>query len=1053
MRYLKALAATIVLIGLVFGVPIGLTLGYGNPARGFTEGLVTDTTILDVVVLAAWAFWVQMTLCFALEIVNQIRGLRGTGSVIALPAFGPQADLARMLVGAVLAVGVIGASAGIGASRASATPAASSMSAIPHPAATAITPQAAPARMAEEVVIQPGDSLWKLAETHLGDGAQWRQIADLNHGRELGRGVIATTAILQNGLQPGWRLLVPARTEMAVSSAFHTEHVVEQGETLSEIAQQATGRAANWPRLYDANRAVVGDNPNLIYPGEELVLPHRGPHDVDHVTATTSLSDAVPSHLDAFIANEIKGEGTPAETNGSTAGTAATPSATHADVEQSPSASEMKAVAPWLVGSLLFTGGILAGHLQLRLRERRRDRFRARRPGRAISVPSLELAPLEKTVTVVGGPHSQALEFLDLELRRLGRTQTRDRASLPRVASIELTDENVIAHLTQPAALPEPWTEVGNDQLRWFTPIKAAAPDIDPFDTPAPYPLLATIGHDERGHWWLLNLEQLGVVTINGDPDRCGDLMRYVAAELAIASWSRDARIDLIGIGAELEGLDSKLHLHSADETDTATRGVMDRVLSMIDRTRDVGMTVETARVSPPDDEVWEAQLLVSASEDHEIVATIIQLIGSQPNATASAVVQASATGERGIVLDVGIDGTVRIEKVGLTLTASQLPAVDAAQITDLYQRAADREDSVVPVDEKATTGWHSHIDAAGNLRRDHTVDRSTPTAGFETTTMLTGSDAAYLERAAVVEDDLDLLAPRVTATVSAAIRNADPHLEDDLQDWSQRSNARPWLRLLGQVKAVGYGEHLDRVSERVPYFSELLAYLWTRSQQGATLAEIMSAFPTLSEGRLRTDLATLRGWLGANTRTGVPLLPSAHQAPARAHHHKNVYQVDCGPGGILVDVDLLRRLRASAQAEGGPAGIARMASALIQLVDGQPFSGLRGGGWSWMLDEGDRIDEHMVVAISDMAHLATTHYLAAGDVAKARVTADIGLLAAPFEETMRLDLVAVKEAEGDYDEAAALLNTSVFNRSDDGLPPRELSERTHRILKNRSWE
>lgn len=1046
MRYLKALAATIVLIALSLGAPIGLVLGYGNPTRGLTQGLVTDTTILDVLVLAAWLVWAQMTLCFIFEFVNQVGGRRtGGGSVVTLPGFGPQAEFARILVGAVLAVGVIGTTTTIGAGRATAAPVVSSVTVSSHAAATALTPEGRRVSMvssSREVTVQAGDSLWKFAETHLGDGAQWRTIASLNLGRQLGGGVIATTASLQNGLQPGWHLLIPTNaSQTPPESATAQHHVVQPGETLSEIAQDTTGNAANWTTLYADNRDIVGDDPNLIYPGEDLSLP------------THHRADAAPTER-TTASGKVSSERRAAAFTGEDAGTATRTTSTHVEAERPPSASEMKAAAPWLVGSLLFTGGILAGHLQLRLRERRRDRFRTRLPGRTISVPSLELAPLEKTITAVGGPHSAALEFLDLELRRLGQTETRRQQALPAIAAIELAEGHVTAHLAQPAALPTPWTELDDDQLRWTTPIAAEAPQIDPFDKPAPYPLLATLGCDDRGHWWLLNLEQLGVLTITGDPDRAGDLMRYVAAELAIASWARDARIDLIGLGSELEGLDSKLHLHQPDDTDIASQGAVDRALRMIDRSHDAATSAATARVNPPDGDVWDAQLLISASEDQRHLAAVIELIQSHPSTSGSAVLQTGGDGgDPGIVLEVTGDGMVRIDKVGLTLTANQLPADDAAGITDLYRCAAECDGTTVPVDEDAASGVHSHLDAAGNLRDTHTIGRSTPTVGIETTTLLTGRDRDYLDHAAATEDDLDALAPQVSTRVATAIRGADPHLERDLADWIQHANRRPRLRLLGHVKAVGYGEHLDRVGERIPYFSELLTYLWAHSMQGATLPDIMSAFPTVSEGRMRTDLATIRGWLGTNTRTGELLLPPATQAPARARHHRNVYQVDCGPGGLLVDVDLLRRLRAAAQAEGGPTGIARITRALIELVDGQPFTGLREGGWSWMLDQGDRIDEHMVVAISDMAHLATTHYLAAREVANARITADIGLLAAPYEETMRLDMVAVKEAEGDVEQAAELLNTSVFNRSDDGLPPYELSERTRRILKNRGWE
>lgn len=44
-------------------------------------------------------------------------------------------------------------------------------------------------------------------------------------------------------------------------------YIVQPGDTLSEIGDSL---GMNWVDLYEANRDVVGDNPNLIFPGQEL---------------------------------------------------------------------------------------------------------------------------------------------------------------------------------------------------------------------------------------------------------------------------------------------------------------------------------------------------------------------------------------------------------------------------------------------------------------------------------------------------------------------------------------------------------------------------------------------------------------------------------------------------------------------------------------------------------------------------------------------------------------------------------------------------------------
>ena len=50
-------------------------------------------------------------------------------------------------------------------------------------------------------------------------------------------------------------------------------YVVKSGDYLSKIAQQVYGSAARWPEIYEANKALIGDNPNLIRPGQTLRIP------------------------------------------------------------------------------------------------------------------------------------------------------------------------------------------------------------------------------------------------------------------------------------------------------------------------------------------------------------------------------------------------------------------------------------------------------------------------------------------------------------------------------------------------------------------------------------------------------------------------------------------------------------------------------------------------------------------------------------------------------------------------------------------------------------
>jgi nucleoid-associated protein YgaU len=59
----------------------------------------------------------------------------------------------------------------------------------------------------------------------------------------------------------------------APAPAVIAQHTVVPGDTLSGIAQKYYGSAAKWPQIYEANKAVIGANPNLIRPGQVFQIP------------------------------------------------------------------------------------------------------------------------------------------------------------------------------------------------------------------------------------------------------------------------------------------------------------------------------------------------------------------------------------------------------------------------------------------------------------------------------------------------------------------------------------------------------------------------------------------------------------------------------------------------------------------------------------------------------------------------------------------------------------------------------------------------------------
>jgi nucleoid-associated protein YgaU len=48
------------------------------------------------------------------------------------------------------------------------------------------------------------------------------------------------------------------------------EYTVKPGDTLWGIAQKECGDGSVWPKIYNENKWVIGNNPNLIHPGQVL---------------------------------------------------------------------------------------------------------------------------------------------------------------------------------------------------------------------------------------------------------------------------------------------------------------------------------------------------------------------------------------------------------------------------------------------------------------------------------------------------------------------------------------------------------------------------------------------------------------------------------------------------------------------------------------------------------------------------------------------------------------------------------------------------------------
>lgn len=72
----------------------------------------------------------------------------------------------------------------------------------------------------------------------------------------------------------------PARVQQSTrpgspqgSGTANRSYTVVSGDCLWRIAKKYYGKGSEWRKIYDANKSVIGSNPNLIYPGQVLVIP------------------------------------------------------------------------------------------------------------------------------------------------------------------------------------------------------------------------------------------------------------------------------------------------------------------------------------------------------------------------------------------------------------------------------------------------------------------------------------------------------------------------------------------------------------------------------------------------------------------------------------------------------------------------------------------------------------------------------------------------------------------------------------------------------------
>ncbi|SDG04381.1 LysM domain-containing protein [Blastococcus aurantiacus] len=1021
--------AILVLVSAVAGVPTALWRLGGTylpdelPSWAQTtaalSGPDTGAVFLGLLVIIGWAAWAVFALSVAVELAAQIGGI----PPIRLPGMGSPQQLAGLLVAAVVGIGgapLLAAPAHAGPPVVAEQPF-PELPSVPEPVHE--TSPTAPAATGPTYTVQRRDTLGRIAARYLGDWTRFEEILDLNRGRlQPDRGMLTDPGLIR----PGWVLALPPDATLREARSTASELMVQPGDTLADIAEQHG--LSSWKPIFDVNAGELlpgggrFTDPDLIRPGQLLDVPAEGP------SAPAPLPPVDPEPPgEEGSPSAPRPEGPPtAPADPSPVPSPASPESPSQEAEESAadgddadedqSPSELAAV---LAGS----GALLAAGLGTAWLAHRRQRLRRRRPGRRLAPLPRELSDTQMAVTSAASSGQADYVALDRALRELAVLISGDpEGQLPDIVAARLDNNRLELRLYVPADQPPPSPWTSDDTGHWWSRQLHADAGVHGGTARgrlAPFPTLVTIG-SARGWRWLLDLERVRELYISGPADRLEDFARHLAAELAVNNWSDLLTVTTVGFGEELVDLapdrvhsvadlaDSRLEDDLREATGRRPEDVLNARLRAV---AGDGWMPHIVLVPHPPKAAGEQDGLTAALRDRRERGTLAAVLGTD-----------STQGTGGWALTLTVDGSLLVPALDLQVLAPQLTAQQARDIATLLAFERDTDDEPMPAAEGDRT-WQAHTDAAGALRSDAGVGRSTepqetsspprprqqrPQAVEPTHATLPHVAGASTFTGTVVRTEGVVTVDRaVAAGLRKRIEDDLEQLDRDLADWWDPGCRRPRLTLFGPVTLRAHGDEAAVIKSGLRRrYEEVVAYLATRPH-GATVEEAATALqparggktdPVSSRAYVHRITAGARAWLGTDPSTGHKHLSSGHRGRYTLTN-------------VMVDADLFRELRARASVRGDD-GMPDLLSAL-ELVSGPPFA-QRPTGYEWL----GGLELTLTAAICDVAHLVVTTALADDDLDAARTAVATALLVAPDDENVLLDAMWVAYREGNRAEA-----------------------------------
>ncbi|MGW6530990.1 BTAD domain-containing putative transcriptional regulator [Streptomyces venezuelae] len=955
--FVKALLAFVALAVLLVGVPgalvvfVGWPLPGGAPSLSWLQQEITVSTFINVLTVVVWFAWAQFTACVLVEIKAALSGVGIPGRV---PGAGGSQMLARQLVAAVLLVGATAASFAPGlsqfgqslegnqkpASAASAQQTPGLFGQEQQAAATAADALAAQADQAAAHAdgggstakdgdtkyyrIQPPegrhhDSLWEVAERHLGDGRRYKEIYQLNKDREQPDGSKLSEASL---IRPGWIMEMPADA--------HGGELVEMPDEAPKVSEDVKEQISDYSKTGDQRQGGGAQEGG----GQEQGggREQGGGSSVDHDTAHIVLPEQRPAAPEKPAMPQAP----------------ATPEAPAAEAPSATAGTDSEGFDFGLPEALLGAPLLAAGLLGALGRRRRHALWQSAmgavggRGGMQPPTPTGTAADVQDALLVGADP--EGVRLLDRSLRGLAASLTEENRPLPTVYAAWLTGGDLHLQLATPAGRPPaPW-QLGQDQTFWVLS-RADAERYEDVDTAAPYPGLVCLGtlDDSR---LLLNLEAVpGIVSLSGGEADRAAVFASVAAELATNGWSDRMTITVVGFGQDLTPLAPNRLRHLEDVEaliETMEAETRQRRGALGAAGHD---SVLTGRTGPAQHTRWAPHLVLLAAEPSaEDAVKLAELAADASRLGIGYLVGAEAGDLPGAAWEMEItrDGKLLAPLLGLELAAQSLPEAQQRAVVQLFTDA-DPESSGSP-----TGPGDGPTGAAPPFLVDVTEQgRPAVYARLVGTYEIIGLDTPDGERSPLMHEALALLLlhregvhPRVLASalwprgVTDDVRDA---LVDRLRDWlGTEPDGSPRLR----------ADRTGRLTLAKSVVSDLdvLRSLYHEATQGrgagnrAVRGRMLTDALVLVRGPLLADRPRGRyGWLTHEIIDAqLPLLVAAiglalsefHLEKGRAE--KAIEALNAAMGSAPGDERLWNELLRATHATEDPARLQRVAADLM---------------------------------------------------------------------------------------------------------------------------